>query len=119
MENESAPNSFARHRPARSASYSASLFDARNWNWRAYSIVMPLGDTSTRPAPHPCRLDAPSTCNAHRGGVGLVGGRMSGAVGARVKSEVKGSSMPPHADSVNSDMKSTTACSFIAVRASK
>ncbi|CAL2256645.1 unnamed protein product [Prunus armeniaca] len=57
----SAPELWASRRPARSASYSASLLEARNWKRIAYSIVVSSEVLRTRPAPLPCRLDEPST----------------------------------------------------------
>ncbi|KAI7991739.1 hypothetical protein LOK49_LG12G00039 [Camellia lanceoleosa] len=51
--------------PARSASYSASLFDAGKPRLIACSTTRPSGEMRTMPSPAPCRLDAPSTKSFH------------------------------------------------------
>ena len=43
------------------ASYSASLLEARNPNLSAYSMSIPYGEVKIRPTPLPCAFVAPST----------------------------------------------------------
>ena len=43
------------------ASYSASLLEARNPNLSAYSMSIPSGEVRVRPALLPCAFEAPST----------------------------------------------------------
>ena len=43
------------------ASYSASLLEARNPNLSAYSMSIPSGEVRIRPAPLPYAFEAPST----------------------------------------------------------
>ena len=43
------------------ASYSASLLEARNPNLSAYSMSIPYGEVRIRPAPLPYAFEAPST----------------------------------------------------------
>src|SRR3954466_9960551 len=50
-----APAALARSRPASTASYSATLFEALNSNLRACSVTNPSGDSKTTPAPPPVR----------------------------------------------------------------
>lgn len=47
------------------ASYSASLFDAKNPSRTAYSICSPVGDCRKSPTPEPNARDAPSTWRIH------------------------------------------------------
>ena len=49
------------------ASYSASLLEARNPNLSAYSISIPSGEVRISPAPLPCAFEAPSTESFHIG----------------------------------------------------
>src|SRR3954468_17577708 len=61
-----APHVLAMRMPWSSASYSASLLEA--WLkliWRTYLSFVPLGETSTTPAPAPCCLLDPSKNIVH------------------------------------------------------
>ena len=49
------------------ASYSASLFVALNWNFKAYSFIFPFGVISISPAPTPTSLDDPSANSCQTG----------------------------------------------------
>ncbi|KAM2501084.1 hypothetical protein COP1_031817 [Malus domestica] len=66
------PKVLAKRKPARKASYSASLFDTLNLKRRAYSIATLLGVVRTSHAPQPCWLDEPSTYRLHVGAVGSI-----------------------------------------------
>ncbi|KAM1300126.1 hypothetical protein PS1_011501 [Malus domestica] len=66
------PRCLAKRKPARKASYSASLFDALNLKRRAYSIAILSGVVRTSPAPQPWWLDEPSTYRLHAGAVGSI-----------------------------------------------
>src|ERR1041385_9248411 len=61
-----APHVLAMRIPWSSASYSASLLEALlKLIWRTYLSFVPLGDTSTKPAPAPCCLLDPSKNIVH------------------------------------------------------
>ncbi|KAM3016367.1 hypothetical protein FF2_000398 [Malus domestica] len=66
------PKVFSKSKPARRASYSASLFDALNLKRIAYSSATLLRIVRTSPAPQPCWLDEPSTYRLHAGAVGFI-----------------------------------------------
>ncbi|CAL2239708.1 unnamed protein product [Prunus armeniaca] len=95
----------ASRRPAKRASYSASLLDVWKLNRRAYSILPPSGVVNTKPAPQPCWFAEPSTCRIQRGTE--VSKRsasfLSGAVGIALGKGVSDSAC------VSSEMKSATA----------
>ena len=55
----------ARFIPARIASYSASLLDARKSNYIAYSILSPVGALSCKLTSTPMCREAPSTLRIH------------------------------------------------------
>ena len=86
-----------RLRPAMTASYSASLLEAWKPNLRAYSTSIPSGEVRIRPALFPWALAAPSTDNFQMGRSGVSWVASTGSAG------------------VNSMMKSTKICLFIAV----
>ncbi|KAM2268165.1 hypothetical protein ACFX1S_046324 [Malus domestica] len=66
------PRYLAKRKPAKRASYSASLFDALNLKRIAYSIATLSGVVRTNPAPQPCWLDEPSTYRLHAGVVDSI-----------------------------------------------
>ena len=51
--------------PAKIASYSFSLLDARKLNRMAYSILSSVGDLSVKPTPAHIFREAPSTLRVH------------------------------------------------------
>ena len=55
----------ARSIPARIASYSTSLLDAKKYNRIVYSIISPIGALSCRPTPVPIFQEAPSALRIH------------------------------------------------------
>ena len=88
---------WARLSPAMTASYSASLLEAWKPNRRAYSTSIPSGEVRIRPAPLPWALVAPSTDNLRMGRSGVSWVAFVDGAG------------------VNSMMKSTRICPFIAI----
>ncbi|KAI5322548.1 hypothetical protein L3X38_031620 [Prunus dulcis] len=96
----------ANQRPARRASYSASLLEVRKSNQRAYSILSPSGVVSTKPAPHPCWFPEQSTCRIHTG-VEWSKHSASSSFGNPVS--VAGSGVGSVVDGVSSEMKSAIA----------
>ena len=91
---DSAPRDFANSNPLRKASYSTSLLGAGYYGWTLYFNSSPSGDCKTTPIPLVCSVDDPSTWMTHV----LTSSIMS-------KSSWLG---------VNSAMKSTRTCAFIA-----
>ena len=87
---------WARLSPTMTASYSASLLEALKPNLRAYSTSIPSREVRIRPAPLPWALAAPSTDNLQMGRSGVSWVASVDFAG------------------VNSLMKSTKICPFIA-----
>ncbi|MFS7931158.1 hypothetical protein Hanom_Chr04g00352751 [Helianthus anomalus] len=60
-----APTFCTRRRPAKRASYSASLLELLNSSRSAYVTSVPSGSVRIRPAPDPSALEAPSVYKDH------------------------------------------------------
>ncbi|KAI5348600.1 hypothetical protein L3X38_001487 [Prunus dulcis] len=101
----------ANRRPAKRASYSASLLEVQKSNRRPYSILSPSGVLSTKPAPHPCWFAEPSTCKPHTG-VEVSKRSASSSTGNTVS--VTASGVDCAVDGVSSEIKSATAWPFSA-----
>ncbi|CAL8993968.1 unnamed protein product [Prunus brigantina] len=96
----------ASRRPAKRASYSASLLEVLKLNRRAYSSLLPSGVVNTKPAPQPCWFAEPSTYRIHTGTEGSKCSVPTLSVTGDVGSVTSGSD---GAGSVSSEMKSATA----------